>query len=129
MVFGVFDYLHPGHRAFLEQAKKYGKKLTVVVARDSSVRKLKKKMPHQTERQRCAALHKIRGVTRVVLGDKELSSYGVVKKYKPEIICLGYDQKWLARDLRTQMRLGKIPRIRIVRLRAYRSKKYHTSLL
>lgn len=35
MVFGVFDGLHPGHRAFLRQARKKGDKLIVVVARDN----------------------------------------------------------------------------------------------
>src|SRR3989338_6851974 len=58
MVFGVFDRLHSGHRAFLRQAKKHGKKLMVVIAHDSSVLKLKKKRPWQSERQRMVAIRK-----------------------------------------------------------------------
>ena len=41
---GVFDLIHDGHLRFLEEAKKMGGKgaeLVVVVARDSTVRRLK----------------------------------------------------------------------------------------
>lgn len=129
MVFGVFDRLHSGHRAFLRQAKKHGKKLMVVIAHDSSVLKLKKKRPWQSERQRMVAIRKIRGVSKAILGDQKQSSYSVIKKYKPDIIYLGYDQTWLAKDLRAHMRRGKILHIRLVKAKAYKPKKYHTSLL
>jgi FAD synthetase len=129
MVFGVFDRLHPGHWVFLNQAKKCGKKLIVVVARGSAVVKLKKKKPLMSERARMRVLRSFAGVTKVVLGDQRQSSYTVIKKHKPDIICLGYDQKWLAEDLRKQMRLGKILRIKIVKTKAYKPRKFHTSLL
>ncbi|HLC71304.1 MAG TPA: adenylyltransferase/cytidyltransferase family protein, partial [Candidatus Nanoarchaeia archaeon] len=34
MCFGTFDILHPGHLHYLQQAKKYGDYLMVVIARD-----------------------------------------------------------------------------------------------
>ena len=37
IVFGVFDRLHSGHRAFLGQAKRHGKEVIAVLARDSAV--------------------------------------------------------------------------------------------
>lgn len=126
MVFGVFDRLHPGHRAFLRQAKKYGKKLIVAVARDSVVRKLKNKKPQQTERQRTMALRKIQGISKAVLGDRKQSSYSVVKKHKPGVVCLGYDQNLLAKDLRKRIEMGNLPHIKIMKLRAYYSKKRHS---
>jgi len=50
MVFGTFDIFHPGHRSFLNQAKKYGNYLIVVVARDkqskfskNKIRKIRRK--------------------------------------------------------------------------------------
>ncbi|MEE9489142.1 MAG: adenylyltransferase/cytidyltransferase family protein, partial [Thermoplasmata archaeon] len=41
MASGVFDLLHTGHLHYLEEAKKLGDELIVVVARDSTVRKEK----------------------------------------------------------------------------------------
>lgn len=127
MVFGVFDRLHPGHLSFLKQAKKYGKNLIVVVARDSAVRELKNKNPNQNEKKRTAALRKIPAVNRVLLGDKKQGSYDVIKKYKPDAIGLGYDQRWLAKDLKKRIDSGKLFCIKLIYLRAYYPHKYHTS--
>ncbi|PKK81324.1 MAG: FAD synthase, partial [Thermoplasmata archaeon HGW-Thermoplasmata-2] len=41
MASGVFDILHMGHIYFLEEARKLGDRLAVVVACDATVRKLK----------------------------------------------------------------------------------------
>lgn len=129
MVFGVFDRLHPGHLSFLKQAKKYGEELIVALARDSVVRELKNKTPSQNERERMAVLRKIPDVNKVVLGDKKQGSYGVIKKYKPDMICLGYDQNRLAKNLRERMRSALFPSTHLVRLKAYYSRKFHTSKL
>ncbi|MBI2055323.1 MAG: adenylyltransferase/cytidyltransferase family protein [Candidatus Sungbacteria bacterium] len=129
MVFGAFDRLHPGHLAFLKQAKKIGKKLIVVVACDSAVLELKRKNPAQKQKQRIASLRKLKYVSQVILGDKNQGSYGVIKKHKPQAIGLGYDQRRLMRDLRERMRLGQVPKIKLIRLKAYRHRRYHTSRL
>lgn len=129
MVFGVFDGLHPGHRSFLRQAKRYGKELIVVVARDSAVRKLKKKEPIFREKKRLAAVRQIKGVNIAVLGDHKQGVYEVIKRYKSDIICFGYDQKLLEEDLRTRMRVGVIPKIPIARVGPFRPRKFHSSLL
>ncbi|MEM3661293.1 MAG: adenylyltransferase/cytidyltransferase family protein, partial [Candidatus Micrarchaeaceae archaeon] len=41
MATGVFDIINPGHIYFLKEAKKLGDELVVVVARDSTAKKLK----------------------------------------------------------------------------------------
>jgi len=41
MATGTFDLLHMGHIYYLREAKKLGDKLAVVVATDSTVRRLK----------------------------------------------------------------------------------------
>lgn len=128
MVFGVFDRLHPGHLSFLRQAKKYGEKLIVVVARDSAVFKLKQKRPIQSEKSRMQNLRKLPFVTSVILGDKTQGSYGVIKKCKPDAIAFGYDQKRLAADLEKCKQVGFLSRIKVIRLRAYHPKKFHSSL-
>jgi FAD synthetase len=50
---GVFDLLHLGHVRFLEDAKKAGgenAKLIVIIARDSTVEKLKGRKPIMSKR-------------------------------------------------------------------------------
>ena len=44
MIFGTFDLLHPGHFFVLEEAAKRGD-VTVVVARDSTVKRIKNRPP------------------------------------------------------------------------------------
>ena len=48
MAFGTFDLMHPGHEYFLRQAKKRGDYLIAVIARDSTVKKLKGKLSYQS---------------------------------------------------------------------------------
>lgn len=127
MVFGVFDGLHPGHKAFLRQAKRQGKRLIIVVARDSAVCRLKHRNPRFDEKRRIVAMRRIKDVPLAVLGDKQQGSYGVIKKYKPDIICLGYDQRWLEKDLKMRVRRGLIPKIRLVKLKSYHPRRFKSS--
>lgn len=124
MVFGVFDGLHAGHRAFLRAAKKRGGELIAVVARDSAARTLKKKTPRRVQAARAAALRRSGLADRVALGDKKQGTYCVIARWKPDIVCLGYDQHALAADLKKRM-----PDIRLVRLKAHQPEKFKTSLL
>lgn len=124
MVFGVFDGLHEGHRAFLRAAKKRGGELIVVVARDSAARLLKKKTPRFDENARARAIRASGLADRVVLGDQKQGTYRVIAHWKPDIICLGYDQQALAENVK-----NKIRGIRLVRLMAHKPEKFKTSLL
>jgi FAD synthetase len=128
MVFGVFDLLHEGHRAFLAEARRHGDILIVLVSRDRTAEILKGKRPRQNEKTRRAAVEKVEAVSSSLLGDKSLSSYRILLKEKPDIICLGYDQDSLEKDLCTQMREGKIPAIPLRRLAPHKPEKFHTSL-
>ena len=129
MAFGVFDNLHAGHRFFLRAASRIGNKLIVVVARNSAVQNLKRRMPGFGERKRLRAVLQLPYVWRAVLGDRAQGSYGVIQRYKPHSICLGYDQKALTRDLRAKMHAGNIPRVKLIMLAAFHPGRYHTSLL
>ena len=42
-LFGTFDGVHDGHRDLFRQARKYGGRLSVIIARDWTVRQLKHK--------------------------------------------------------------------------------------
>ena len=101
MVFGVFDGLHEGHKAFLNFAKEHGQ-LVVVVARDSVVQKLKNKTPKNSQEKRREVIREFLPDAIVVLGDEEQGSYEVIKTYKPDMIVLGFDQQVLAEDVKTK---------------------------
>lgn len=101
----------------------------MVVARDSAVRELKNKNPNQNEKERATALRRLPEADKVILGDKKQGSYGVVKKYKPDLIGLGYDQKWLEKDLKTHMGRGRIAKISLIKLKSHRPDKFKSSKL
>jgi FAD synthetase len=107
VLFGTFDILHPGHIALLSFAKKKGDWLTVILARDSTVKKLKGYTPVHTARERKKILESLRMVDSVALGDTVLGSYRVLKKVKPESIVFGFDQEELARDIHTRKPMGE----------------------
>ncbi|MFH1112041.1 MAG: adenylyltransferase/cytidyltransferase family protein [Patescibacteria group bacterium] len=129
LVFGVFDLLHPGHNYFLKQAKKYGKKLIVVVARDKTVKHHKQHYPVQNEQIRLRQIKSLPFVWRVMLGNKEIKHcYKMVKKIKPNVICLGYDQGGSIRKIKQDMKRHHLI-IPLIRLKAYKPRFYKTSLI
>lgn len=92
---GVFDLLHLGHVRFLEEAKKVGgenAKLVVIIARDSTVEKMKGRKPIMSEDQRCSLVESLKVVDQAVLGYEDFDVGEVIGKVKPDLIALGYDQ-------------------------------------
>ena len=129
MVFGTFDLLHKGHLDFLKQAKKFGNNLIVVVARDETVKKVKGKFPDNNEKDR---VRKIKGsglVEMVLLGNKGADKYQLIKKYQPDVICLGYDQEFFIRNLRKELDENGLGKTKIIRLNSYYPNKYKSSIL
>lgn len=91
MVFGTFDDLHPGHRYLLNKALERGV-VTVVVARDSNVQRIKGHAPLQQEEVRAHAIRTAFPAANVTLGHP--TDFLVpVRAAKPELILLGYDQQ------------------------------------
>lgn len=129
LVFGVFDRLHPGHLHFLEEARALGESLVVIVARDSTVLRLKNKTPRDSEVARIKALLGVQNVSRSLLGDAELGTYDVLKQENPDVIALGYDQLGLKKDLEEKMGAGFLRKIPTVVLEAHEPEKYKSSLL
>jgi len=129
LVFGTFDRLHPGHLYFLKQAKKLGDILFVVVARDKNVEKIKGRKPQESEKERQKAIVKSGYATKVLLGAKDLrKKYKIISKINPDIIALGYDQKFFLKNLPNILKKLKKP-CRLVRLKAYQPKRYKSSIL
>lgn len=127
LVFGSFDFLHKGHLKLFEQARKHGDKLIAVVARDSTIKEVKGKKPRYSEKTRLR--HVAKYVDRAVLGNKK-DKYTVIRKIKPDVICLGYDQNSFTKGLRKHFR-GKIIRLKAYKPHIYKSSKFkaHSRLL
>jgi FAD synthetase len=89
---GTFDYLHPGHISFLEQAARMGSELYVVVARDENVRRIKGCLPDHGEEERRQRIAELEMVTEARLGYPGNDFLKVVADIRPDVIALGYDQ-------------------------------------
>ena len=87
LIGGKFNHIHPGHIWLLKKAKKLGK-LVVVIAHDSH----NKREYALSAKQRKKNLEALKIADKVVIGSPT-SFFGVVKRYKPYVIVLGYDQK------------------------------------
>jgi glycerol-3-phosphate cytidylyltransferase len=128
LVFGTFDIFHEGHWDFLRQARKHGEFLCVVVARDVTVLNVKRHTPRYSEQERVAAIKKSELADEVVLGSLD-DRYEVVRQYKPDVICLGYDQKQSVAELRRKLNESGMDRTKIIKLMPYKPEKYKSSLL
>lgn len=91
VAFGTFDILHPGHIAFLEAARRLGTHLTVVVARDATVRREKGRLPVFNERDRLAVVRSLRCADRALLGDRP-GKWRVLRRIRPDVVAIGFDQ-------------------------------------
>jgi cytidyltransferase-like protein len=121
MAFGSFDGLHHGHIQYLKWAKKHGKKLVVVVSRDSSFKKWKRRKPYFSEKERLAVVRELGFVDEARLGGRK-SFMDVIFTVKPTVIVLGYDHEIGEKELEGKLR-GKGLRTRVVRCKAFRPKK------
>lgn len=127
MVFGTFDFLHPGHVHFFQQAKQHGDELVVVIARDSTVEKTKGKRPAFSETDRLHMVQALRVVDKAVLG-YEGDVYRVVQEQTPDVICLGYDQTFFVDKIKEKLNAFKLA-TKIIRLEAYKPEQYKSALI
>lgn len=114
MASGVFDLIHLGHVHYLEEAKKLGDELLVVVATDATVRRMKHE-PITPGRMRVELVKALKPVDIAVLGHED-DIYKTVEEQKPDVIALGFDQKFDEAELKRQLETRGMGNIRIVRL-------------
>lgn len=129
LAFGVFDLLHPGHLAFLKQARRLGNELVVVVTRDDVAKQEKGRRPRLSVRERMELVAGVRWVDRVVMGDPPQRYFSVIRRLKPDIIAIGYDQPCDVPSFRKTLTALGLPHTRIVRLKEYKGHRYHSSRL
>jgi len=127
MVFGSFDILHKGHEKFFKQAHKFGDFLLVCLARDSTIKKVKKNDPIFPEKERLSNLKKTGWADKVILGDKK-NYFKPILNFKPQVICLGYDQFFFIKELEEEIKKKGL-KIKVVRLTSFKPHLYKSSLL
>lgn len=88
---GAFEVLHYGHLYTLENAKKFGDVLVVVIATDKTFVKRKGRAPIVPEELRQRLVSSVRFVDVAIVGS-EINIYNTLEKIKPDIVVLGYDQ-------------------------------------
>lgn len=112
---GTFDILHPGHLYYLEESKKLGDELFVIVARDSNVKH--KPRPVIPEEHRLAMVAALKPVDHAILGDKS-DMFRPIEEIRPDIITIGFNQLFSEANLEEQLRARNIPS-KVVRISKY----------
>ncbi|HXW69455.1 MAG TPA: adenylyltransferase/cytidyltransferase family protein [Dissulfurispiraceae bacterium] len=119
---GTFDHFHPGHRDFLRQAKTLGEVLTVIVARDETVRRIKGFLPTHCEQVRKRNVEESGIPELVILGNLDTDLFQIIQELKPDVIALGYDQRVSEEEI-----LKRFPSCTIVRLISFEPDQYKSS--
>ena len=117
MATGTFDLLHLGHIYYLKEAKKLGDKLVVVIATDTTVRKMKHE-PINSEEIRLNLIKELKIVDEAYIGYKD-DMYEIVKEIKPDIIALGFDQVHSENEIKSELKKRKIGS-KVVRLSEFK---------
>jgi len=91
MTGGVFDIIHPGHILTLEEAKKHGDILIVVVATDATVKKIKQREPMHSQAERLQMVDALKPVDLAIAGGENWQD--TLNKVSPDIVIFGYDQQ------------------------------------
>ncbi len=111
---GGFELIHYGHVYTIGRAKSLGDVLVVSVARDSTIRKRKKREPLISEGDRVKLLSSLRQVDAAILG-VEGDIYITLQKVSPDVVALGYDQSHMEGEIRREARKRGM-RVDVVRL-------------
>jgi len=94
---GWFDMFHAGHLNFLNNAKKQGDMLVVVVMNDLGVKPLKgENRPYMPEDQRTSIVDNIKSVDFTIISENKLElsnfirQYGISEDYKEQLLWKEY---------------------------------------
>ncbi len=111
---GGFEVIHYGHAYTIEKAKSLGDVLVVSVARDSTIRRRKKREPLVNERDRVKLLSSLKMVDAAILGVQG-DIYVTLQKVGPDIVALGYDQYHMEKEVLKEARDRGL-KVKVVRL-------------
>ncbi len=124
---GTFDIIHPGHLYYLSEAKKHGDELVVILARDEASLRFKGKKPVNDEIKRLDAVRALKIVDKAVLG-RSGNIFDIIEEIKPDVICLGYDQRIKMRQLKDELFKRKL-NAEVIRIGSYMPRLYKSSRL
>lgn len=127
LTFGTFDIFHPGHEYYLREAKKHGDKLVTIIARDQTVKNLKKYTPRNDEHTRKQTVEESGIPDKVLLGELE-NYYNCIIEQHADVICLWYDQRHLADWLQQFLQTHQL-QVKIIRLDPFQPDTYKSSKL
>jgi cytidyltransferase-like protein len=127
ILFGTFDIVHRGHLNLFAQARSKSDYIIAVIARDKTVCQIKGKYPVNTEKLRLKNLKEHRIADKVILGNLT-DKFAAIKKYQPDIIFLGYDQKAFTENLELKLKNLNI-KSKIIKLKSFKPEIYKTSKL
>lgn len=96
---GCFDILHPGHVAYLHEAKELGHRLVIGVNSDDSVKRLGKapNRPLNNEQSRMSVLAALGSVDAVIVFDDD-TPLNLIKALDPNILAKGGDYNPIQKD-------------------------------
>jgi FAD synthetase len=122
---GTFDILHPGHIYYLEQSRKLGDELYVIVARDANV--THKPKPIIPEEQRVHMVASLEVVDHAVLGDLH-DMFRPIEEIRPDVITFGFNQHFNEEKIREELKKRGLD-IELVRIGNYAEDTYCSSSL
>ena len=122
---GTFDILHPGHIYYLEQSRKLGDELYVIVARDANV--THKPKPVIPEEQRVHMIASLAVVDHAVLGDLH-DMYRPIEEIRPDVITFGFNQHFNEEKIRSELEKRGLD-VELVRIGNYSEDTYCSSSL
>ena len=134
-VAGTFDGLHFGHLFLLRYARRRGLRmarrlgrdgvhLAVVIGRDDTVRRIKARAPHHTQRERRQMVSALRVVDEAFVGYRD-DFIRSVRRVRPDLIVLGYDQSLAWEEV---LRAAGIA-VPVVRCAEYRGHRLKSSMM
>lgn len=127
LIFGTFDLLHAGHENMIKQARELGNHIIAIIARDETVRKIKGTLPYNHEKQRSKNLKNTGLVDRVIVGSTG-NKYDIIRKIRPDVIALGYDQFAFTLGLE-KLIIDEKMGAEIHRLKAFKPQIYKSSII
>jgi len=113
MAFGSFDGLHDGHHFFISEIKKIGDRIIVVIPPDKIIEQIKKRLPRFKLEERVSVFKTKYPEIKIVVGDNKLGKWSAIKKFKPSIVALGYDQHSLKEALENSG-IKPMPKIMVI---------------
>lgn len=122
---GTFDILHTGHLYYLEESRRLGDELSVIVARDANVKH--KPKPIVPEDQRLKMVAALKPVDHAVLGDLH-DMFRPIREILPAVITIGFNQHFDEEKLRKDLSARGIS-AEVVRIGKYAGDTYCSSSL